>query len=63
MAKYKAKAGFNKLEDKFFGVHKIKALENGAVLEITDISVIPKKVMECLQEVNEQKVKEKKGDK
>ena len=35
MAKYKAKAGFKDLDNKHFGVHKVHALLNGAVIDIT----------------------------
>ena len=62
MAQYKAKEGFAKLEDKFFGPHKIKYLENGGVIEITNINSVPKKVKECLEIVEAPKPK-KKGDK
>tara|TARA_R110000824_G_scaffold313676_1_gene500473 strand:- start:195 stop:407 length:213 start_codon:yes stop_codon:yes gene_type:complete len=59
MAKYKAKKDFNKLGDKHFGIHQVKAFENGAVLEITDTSLVPKEVMETLTEVGVKKTKTK----
>jgi len=63
--KYKAKKEFKSLENKFFGVHKIKALEKGGFVEITDLSAVPKEVMECLEDTNKPKkeTKKKKGDK
>ena len=60
MAKYKANEKFKDLKDKFFGIHKIKILEEGGELEISVPQLVPKKVLECLEEV---KIKQKKGDK
>ena len=64
MAKFKAKAGFKGLENKFFGIHKINNLENGGTIEITDPSSLPKKVLEQLESVEApQSKKKKEGDK
>ena len=44
MAEYKAKESFKSLENKHFGIHKIKVLESGGSIEITNIDekcVIP----------------------
>ena len=53
MAKYKANSDFEKLKDRFFGVHKANSLMNGGVVEVTDPKLIPKKVLECLEEQGE----------
>jgi len=58
MAKYKAGKDFKGLENKHFGPHKIRALENGEEVEITSPELIPEKVFKTLSEVTI-----KKGDK
>ena len=66
MAKFKAKKEFMELENNFFVVHKVKALEQGVVIEITDPSAVPKEVMACLEDINKPKPKKetkKEGDK
>tara|TARA_Y100000401_G_C8323093_1_gene226574 strand:+ start:884 stop:1078 length:195 start_codon:yes stop_codon:yes gene_type:complete len=64
MAKYKATPEFEKLENKFFGVHKIKSLLNGNEIEITAPNKIPADVMSCLEEQGAEKTKKtkKKGN-
>ena len=57
MAKYKAKAGFKDLENKHFGVHKVHALLNGAVIDITIPENIPEDVMKTLKEIKDSKPK------
>tara|TARA_Y100000593_G_scaffold93010_2_gene186384 strand:+ start:1631 stop:1825 length:195 start_codon:yes stop_codon:yes gene_type:complete len=63
--KLKATKDFAKLENKHFGPHRIKALLNGAVIDITIPENIPEDVMSTLEEVKEPKTKKakKKGDK
>ena len=67
MARYKANKDFKDLENKFFGVHKIKSFEKGLVLELTDVSNVPTEVMACLEDVDKPKpkkeTKKKEGDK
>ena len=60
--KVKAKPGFKKLENKFFGIHKSHRLVCGGVIEVTDFDSIPEDVRNELEEVKP-KVKKKKGDK
>ena len=57
MAKYKAKAGFKDLENKHFGFHKVHALLNGAVIDITIPENIPEDVMKTLKEIKDSKPK------
>ena len=47
---YKAKPEFKDLKEKFFGVHKIIALENGGEVIVSNPKLIPKDVLECLEE-------------
>ena len=61
MSKYKAKASFKTAKDKYFGVHKIRNLEQGGSIEITDFKSLPKSVKEHLEEIKQKKAK--KGDK
>jgi len=61
MALYKAKKELFKLENQYFGVHKLKAFKEGQYLEITDTSKLPKEVLECLEPSKPKK--KKKGDK
>lgn len=63
--KLKATKDFAKLDNKHFGPHRIKALLNGAVIDITVPENIPEDVMATLEEVKEPKpkAKNKKGDK
>ena len=58
--KLKAKKGFADLDNKHFGVHKVNALLNGAVIDITIPENIPEDVMKTLQEVKESKPKKHK---
>ena len=44
MAKYKARDTYKDAKNKHFGVHKIKILENGGSIEITDFSSLPESV-------------------
>jgi hypothetical protein len=62
MALYKAKDSFKTAKNKFFGIHKIKILEEGGSLEITDYDGLPKSIQEHLEPL-EAKTKKKKGDK
>ena len=49
MAKYKAKAGFKDLDNKFFGIHKINNLLKGGSVDITDFDSLPESVKKELQ--------------
>ena len=49
MERYKAKDSFKTAKNKFFGIHKIKILEQGGSLEIADIKLIPKSVQNHLE--------------
>ena len=51
MEYYKAKKEFMDLEDKHFGVHKVKLLEDGASIPISNTKLVPSKVMDCLENV------------
>ena len=57
MAKYKAKESYKSAKNKHFGVHKIKTLENGGSVEITDFDNLPKDVKEHLELLNKPKTK------
>jgi trans-aconitate methyltransferase len=63
--KLKATSIFKNLDNKFFGVHKVKKLEAGGVVEVTSPDNIPTEVMATLEEVGKKKVVKKttKGDK
>lgn len=58
--KLKATGAFKELKNKHFGVHKVKALESGNVLEITSPEEIPAEVFATLEEVGKQKPKKEK---
>jgi hypothetical protein len=55
--KLKATGAFKELKNKHFGVHKVKALESGNVLEITSPEEIPAEVFATLEEVEKPKPK------
>ena len=55
--KLKATKDFAKLKNKHFGVHKVHALLNGAIIDITIPENIPKDVKKTLKEVKESKPK------
>ena len=58
--KLKATGAFKELKNKHFGVHKVKTLEEGGVLEVTSPDSIPAEVFATLQEVGKPKPKPKK---
>ena len=55
--KLKATGAFKELKNKHFGVHKVKALESGNVLEITSPEEIPAEVFATVEEVGKPKPK------
>tara|TARA_R100000234_G_C4957757_1_gene160373 strand:- start:296 stop:499 length:204 start_codon:yes stop_codon:yes gene_type:complete len=55
--KLKATKDFKDLKEKYFGVHKVKTLEEGGVLEVTSPDLIPAEVFATLQEVGKPKQK------
>ena len=55
--KLKATGAFKELKNKHFGVHKVKALESGNVLEITSPDLIPAEVFATFEEVGKPKPK------
>ena len=55
MERYKAKDSFKTAKNKFFGIHKIKILEQGGSLEIADIKLIPKSVQNHLELLKKRK--------
>lgn len=61
MALYKAKKELFRLENPYFGIHKLKAFKEGQYLEITEPNKLPKEVLECLEPYKPKK--KKKGDK
>ena len=58
--KLKATKDFKDLKEKYFGVHKVKTLEEGGVLEVTSPDLIPAEVFATLQEVGKPKPKKEK---
>ena len=58
--KLKATEAFKDLDNKFFGVHKVKTLEAGGALEITSPESIPSEVFATLEEIGKSKPKIKK---
>jgi|21_taG_2_1085346.scaffolds.fasta_scaffold00149_30 hypothetical protein len=61
---FTAKKEFMDLENKYFGVHKIKMLESGGSIPIADTKEVPSEVMDCLNNVtNPPKPKTKKTKK
>ena len=58
--KLKATKDFKGLDNKYFGVHKVKTLEEGGVLEVTSPELIPAEVFATLQEVGKPKPKTEK---
>ena len=63
MAKYKAKAGFKDLENKFFGIHKINKLLKGGSVDITDFDSLPESVQVELQPIETKQKKKPKAKK
>ena len=64
MAEYKAKGSFKSFENKHFGLHKIKVLESGGSIEITNIDDLPEELLNHLEALgNETKKKTKKVSK
>ena len=63
MALYKAKDSYKTAKVKHFGVHKIKKLEAGGSIEITDFNSLPESVKGHLEPLVEKKQTKKKGDK
>ena len=59
--KYKAKASFKDLDDKHFGIHKVKGLLLGGDIEITDFDSLPESVREHLEEVKPKRARTKQG--
>ena len=55
--KFKATKDFKDLKEKYFGVHKVKTLEQGGVVEVTSPDLIPAEVFATLQEVGKPKQK------
>ena len=47
--KYKAKAGYKDLDNKYFGIHKVNNLLKGGSVEITDFDNLPKEVQSELE--------------
>ena len=58
--KLKATGAFKELKNKHFGVHKVKTLESGGIVDITSPDLIPAEVFATLQEVGKPKPKPKK---
>ena len=58
--KLKATKDFKGLDNKYFGVHKVKTLEEGGVLEVTSPELIPAEVFATLEEVGKTKTKKEK---
>ena len=58
--KLKATSAFKELKNKHFGVHKIKTLESGGIVDITSPDLIPAEVYATLQEIGKPKTKTKK---
>jgi hypothetical protein len=58
--KLKATSAFKELKNKHFGVHKVKALLEGGVLEITSPELIPAEVFATLEEIKTKPKKENK---
>ena len=54
--KYKAKDSYKSAKNKHFGVHKVKILETGGFIEITDFDDLPKDVKEHLEPLTKKKV-------
>ena len=58
--KLKATKDFKDLKEKYFGVHKVKTLEQGGVVEVTSPDLIPAEVFATLEEVGKTKTKKEK---
>ena len=58
--KLKATSAFKELKNKHFGVHKVKTLETGGVLEVTSPDLIPAEVFATLEEIGKPKPKTEK---
>ena len=54
--KYKAKDSYKSAKNKHFGVHKIKTLETGGAIEITDFDSLPDSVKNHLEPLENKKV-------
>ena len=63
MAKYKAKAGFKDLDNKFFVIHKINNLLKGGSIDITDFDSLPESVKKELQPLETKQKKKPKAKK
>ena len=61
--KYKAKAGFKDLDNKFFGIHKINNLLKGGSIDITDFDSLPESVQVELQSIETKQKKKPKAKK
>tara|TARA_R110002020_G_scaffold223840_3_gene433046 strand:- start:4070 stop:4351 length:282 start_codon:yes stop_codon:yes gene_type:complete len=61
MAKYKAAKTYRDLNNKYFGIHKVKNLLNGGSIEITDFDSLPESVREHLVEDKPKRARNKKG--
>ena len=48
--KLKATSAFKELKNKHFGVHKVKTLESGGIVDITSPDLIPAEVFATLEE-------------
>ena len=59
--KYKAKAGYKDLKDKFFQLGTQTTLLRGGTVELADANykIIPKNVQKCLEPVDKEKKKPK----
>ena len=60
MAKYKAKDSYKDANNKHFGIHKIKKLENGGSIEITNIDDLPKGILDHLEALGNETIKKTK---
>lgn len=61
MAKYKAKKTYKDLDNKHFGIHKVKNLLNGGSVEVTDFDSLPESIQEHLIEDKPKRARNKKG--
>ena len=56
MSKYKAKESYKSAKKKHFGIHKIKVLESGGAIEITDFNALPDSIKKHLEPFENKKV-------